>query len=188
VKKKRSVLFTLFLLICGGLALAARATTLARMSVAQMTAAAQVVARVRCVSNATRWESGEIWTITTFDVLDVWKGPAPPQVSVRLLGGRAGHLVSTVPGMPRFVPGAQAVLFLEPTRAGDFSLTSWGQGTFRIRREPSSGREIAVQDAAGATLLNHSPRTSELEDFRRLPIEQLRQKVVAAERTKGSPS
>jgi len=55
----------------------ALATTLKRMSVADLSRAAHTVVRARCVTSSTRWDAGEIWTFTTFDVGETWKGSAP---------------------------------------------------------------------------------------------------------------
>lgn len=67
------------------------ATTLKRMSVADLSRAAHIVVRARCITNSTRWDGGEIWTFTTFDVDETWKGSAPAQITVRMLGGSAGN-------------------------------------------------------------------------------------------------
>jgi len=121
---------------------AATGTTLARLSVAQMTHAAKRIVRARCLANSTAWDTGEIWTFTTFEVEENWKGaPHDKQIAVRLLGGTVGGLTSSVSGVPRFVNGEEAILFLEPTTRGDFSIVSWMQGTFRVRRDGVSGRE-----------------------------------------------
>jgi hypothetical protein len=173
------------LLFTGAAAGVARATTLAHMSVEELTAAAQVVARVRCIDNSTRWENGEIWTLTTFDVIEVWKGHAPARITVRLIGGRAGHLVSTVADVPRFVHGEELILFLESKSHKEFSVTSWAQGTFRIRRD-AAGREIVSQDTAGYPLFDPATRRYRSGVVRRLPLEEFRGQVVAAETQKGS--
>ena len=54
-----------------------RATTLARLSLDQLAAASDAVARVRCASAESRWENGSIWTVTTFDVVETMKGNLP---------------------------------------------------------------------------------------------------------------
>src|SRR6266699_4227276 len=106
----------------------ARATTLARLSLDQLAAAADAVARVRCTSVEARWENGEIWTVTSFDVVETLKGALPTRISVRLPGGRVGHLTAAVDGTPRFTGGEESIVFLEAfQRAGDFSVTGWGQ-------------------------------------------------------------
>jgi hypothetical protein len=169
-----TVVFALILCDC------AAATTLAQLSVEQMTAAAATIARGRCIANESRWEKGEIWTISTIEIEEVWKGAAPERISVRLIGGHSGHFISTVAGVPRFHPGEEVILFLEPGREGEFTVTGWVQGTFRIGRDPASGAERVTQDSAG--LGGFDPAAHEIQDggIHGLLIEQLRSRVRAA--------
>ena len=169
-----TMIFALILCDC------AAATSLARLSVQQLTAAAATIARGRCIANESRWERGEIWTISTLEIEDVWKGTAPRRISVRLIGGHAGHFVSTVAGVPRFHLGEEVILFLEPDRAGGFTVTGWVQGTFRIRHDLHSGAEAVTQDSAGFDGID--PTAHEVGDggIRGLPIEQLRARVRQA--------
>lgn len=139
----------------------AYATTLMRMSVAAMSQAARAVARVRCLSNSTAWDSGEIWTLTAFEVQQVWRGALPAQITVRLPGGRVSNITSTISGVPRFRPGEEAVVFLEPSPRGGFSVVAWQQGTFRIHRNARAGEEIVTQDTAYYPVFD--PRTRRLQ-------------------------
>lgn len=84
---------------------AIRATTLVRLSLDQLAAGSDAVARVRFARAESRWENGSIWTVTTFDVVETMKGQLPGEIEVRLPGGRVGHLTSTVEGTPKFNPG-----------------------------------------------------------------------------------
>jgi hypothetical protein len=161
-------------------ATAIRATTLARLSLDQLTAAADAVARVRCVGVASRWEDGAIWTVTTFDVVETMKGDLPTQVTVRLPGGRVGHLTAAVDGTPRFNAGDEAVVFLERSRAGGFSVAGWVQGTFRIARDSRSGHETVTQDSSAFAVFDTATRAFRTEGVRRMPIEQFRERVAAA--------
>jgi hypothetical protein len=162
------------------------ATTLARMSVDDLTHSAGAVARLRCVAHESRWDRGEIWTFTRFAVIESWKGSLPTHVTIRLLGGHVGELTSIVPGVPRFEPGDEAVLFLETTRAGDFSVTGWTQGTFRIHRA-GAGQELVTQQTAAYTaydLGSHQPSASARKavspsGILNLPIEELHRRVLA---------
>ena len=156
------------------------ATTLKRMSVADLTHAAQAIARVRCASNAARWEGGEIWTFTTFDIEETWKGSLPPRITVRLLGGTSGNLTSKVSGIPRFAENEKVVLFLERTSAGDFSVVSWAQGTFRISRDRVTQAEIVTQDAAAFAVFDPVSHRFEANGIRRLPTWELYAVVTAA--------
>jgi hypothetical protein len=161
----------------------ANSTTLARMSVAQMTHAAQLVVRARCVTNFTLWDDGEIWTFTTFAVEETWKGAhaenSNQDITVRLLGGTVGNLTSVVSGVPRFAPGEEVILFLEPTSRGDFSIVSWVQGTFRVRHDIRTGQQVAVQDTASFDTFEPSTRQFRTSGLRNIPLVDLRAMVNA---------
>ena len=163
---------------------AAPATTLLRMSLEQMTQAAAVIVRAQCLENSTGWDAGEIWTFTSFDVQEIWSGSAPNEITVRLLGGRVAGVTSTVSGVPRFRPGEEVVLFLEPTPRGDFSIVSWQQGTFRIRRDAPSGAENVTQDTAAFATFDPAARQFHAAGIRNLPLGAFRAQVAAALRAR----
>ena len=159
---------------------AARATTLMRMSVEKMARTAEVVVRARCVANLTGWDAGEIWTATTFQIEETWKGAPGETITVRLLGGRAGNLTSTVDGVPRFQAGEDVVLFLERAGREDFSIVSWMQGIFRIRLERKTGEESVAQDTAAFATYNPETRRFEASGIRGTRLDALREQVAAA--------
>lgn len=165
-------------------AAAVHATTLRRMTLDEMTATASVVARVRCISNQVRAEQGEIWTFTSFETVETLKGAAPAQFHVRLIGGRLGSLKSTVDGVPRFRPGEELILFLEPSpagaRANDWTVVSWVQGTFRVGRDPASGRESVTQDTSGLAIFDPATRQFTPGGIRNLPLAEFKQRVTTA--------
>jgi len=166
-------------------AAAAPATTLLRMSLEKLSRAAAVIVRAHCLENSTGWEGGEIWTFTSFDVQEVWSGPAPDKITVRLLGGRVADVTSTVSGVPRFRPGEEVVLFLEPTPRGDFSIVSWQQGAFRIRRAPHLAEETATQDTAALATFDPATRHFQTAGIRNLPLATFRAQVAAALRARA---
>ena len=159
---------------------AAHATTLMRMSVAEMARASAVVARARCVATAAAWDAGEIWTFTRFQTEDAWKGAPPSMITIRLLGGRTANLTSNIDGVPRFQPGEEVLLFLEPTPRGDFSIVGWMQGTFRILRDRRTGVESVTQDTASFATFDLTTRRFEASGIRGMPLGALRAQVLAA--------
>ncbi len=161
-------------------AAAAPATTLLRMSLGKLSQAAAVIVRAHCLGNFTAWEGGEIWTFTSFDVQEVWSGSAPNKITVRLLGGRVADVTSTVSGVPRFRPGEEVVLFLEPTPRGDFSIVSWQQGAFRIRRASHLAEETVTQDTAAFATFDPTTRQFHAAGIRDLPLATFRAQVAAA--------
>jgi hypothetical protein len=155
-------------------------TTLTHMSVAKLTHVSRLILRARCVENSTAWDAGEIWTFTTYEPTEVWKGSAQSRVSVRLLGGRIGNLTSNVSGVPRFRIGEDVVLFLAPTTRGDFSVVSWVQGTFRIHRDQRTGEDTVTQDSASFDTFDPSTRKFAASGIHDLPLQDFRSQVAAA--------
>jgi len=156
------------------------ATTLARLSLDQLAASADAVAQVRCTAVESRWENGSIWTVTTFDVAETWKGNLPAQVTVRLPGGRVGHLTAAVDGTPKFTPGDEEVVFLQRLPASGFSVAGWVEGTFRIALDPQTRRKTVTQDSSAFAVFDTATRTFRAEGIRKMPVEQFRARVTAA--------
>ena len=174
-------------LLCA--ATSVHATTLERLSLDQLAAAADATARVRCSSAQSRWENGQIWTVTSFDVLETMKGTLPARITVRLPGGRVGHFTAIVDGTPKFNAAEEVVVFLEripgglkvePAPGGEFSVTAWVEGTFRIRHDPRTGVETVTQDSSNFAVFDTATRTFHTEGIRRMPMQQFRERVATA--------
>jgi hypothetical protein len=159
---------------------AIHATTLARLSLDQLAAAADGVARVRCAGTESRWENGSIWTITTFDIVQTLKGDLPPRIAVRLPGGKVGAFTTTVEGTPRFSAGEEAIVFLERSRANGYSVAGWVEGTFRIALDYNTHREIVTQDSSSFALFDAATRTFRTESIRKMPMEIFRARLDTA--------
>jgi hypothetical protein len=172
----------IFLLLLSGLSFlpVIRATTLARLSLDQLAAGSDAVARVRCAGAESRWENGSIWTVTAFDVVETEKGSLPPEITVRLPGGRVGHLTATVAGTPKFNPGDEAVVFLEGSGAGEFTVAGWVEGTFRIARDPRTRGETVTQDSSAFAVFDTATRKFRAEGIRRMPMAEFRARIAAA--------
>lgn len=121
---------------------AAQAATVLKVDVAESARLSEWVVRARVVSLTTvdqRATGDSIYTDVTLQIDAVYRGgPADPGVAaprtivMRLMGGVGGDgLALTVPGMPSFAIGEEAVLFLERTGKG---LVPCGleQGVWRI--------------------------------------------------------
>ena len=158
----------------------AQATTLARLNLDQLAAGADAVARVRCITADAHWENGSIWTVTRARVVETMKGTVPSEIAIRIPGGRAGHLTESVDGAPKFHPGDEAILFLQASRAGGYSVAGWVKGTFRISREARTGTEIVSQDSSGLAVFDPATRAFRREGIRRMPLEEFRTMVAAS--------
>jgi hypothetical protein len=142
---------TLILLVSS--ATVARSTTFIRMSIEQLAQQASLIVRARCTGSMVESRGGEIWTITFFEVTEMWKGQAPRVARVRLLGGRTTQFTSHVAGVPHFRVGEDVILFLDAQPGGEYSILTWQQGTFRVHRNPAQAgdaqSETVSQDTGG---------------------------------------
>lgn len=110
--ERRRFLWILLLMALTLLAIAASATTLARLRFEDLAHQATAVARLRCLSTKGIWFNGEIWTDTEFAVIEQAKGTLPATVTVRTLGGTLGQFHSRVEEAPVFHPAEESYLFL----------------------------------------------------------------------------
>jgi hypothetical protein len=185
-RKSRCLLPAAWLVLALLSALAADATTIARMSLAKMAQAAPLIVRARCAANSVALDAGEIWTFTSFQVEETWRGLSPSQLTVRLLGGGFGNITSHVSGVPQFRPGEDVILFLEPTKRGDFSIVSWEQGTFRIGHDSSGTQAYVTQDTASFATFDPATRQFQATGVRHMPLESFRAQLAAVLRSPAS--
>jgi len=168
--QRRRFLWILFLTGLALLAVAASATTFSRLRFEELVNQATAVARVRCIGVESRWENGEIWTETRFEIVELNKGLLPGVVTVRMLGGRIGNLHSRVDGVPAFRPGEEAYVFLWGREREPYRVLGWSQGTFRIARDPRTGIESVTQDSAAAPIFDPRTRRFQHGAVRNLPV------------------
>lgn len=165
---------------------AIRATSLARLSLDQLAAGSDAVARVNFQSAESHWENGSIWTVITAKVMETMKGSLPNEITVRLSGGHVGHLTATVDGTPKFNAGDDAVVFLKRLPAGGFTVAGWVEGTFRISRDPRTGNQTVTQDSSAFAVFDTATRSFRVEGIRRMPIDEFRARIASAvARSKG---
>lgn len=175
--ERRRFLWILLLAALTLLAIAANATTLARMRFEELAKQATAVARLRCLSTRSFWLNGEIWTDTDFEIIEQAKGALPVTVTVRTLGGALGHVHSRVEEAPVFHPGEETYLFLWGREGQPFRLLGWSQGTFRIARNTKTGVETVTQDSAAASVFDSQARRFVHEGIRNLPIPVFQMKL-----------
>lgn len=135
------------------------ATTVLAVGVPEMTRTSEWVVRatVREVRPADlRSEGRGIFTDVVLDVTEVWRGESvPARTTLRLLGGKGADGMSTrVPGMPRFLPGEDVVLFLERTPLGHVPC-GLGQGVWGVEAD-AQGRPWVRQRSGGVHRLRRA--------------------------------
>jgi len=178
--ERRRFLWILFLAALTLLAIAANATTLARMRFEDLAQQATAVARLRCLSTQSIWHNGEIWTDTQFEVIEQAKGILPATVIVRTLGGTLGHFHSRVEEAPIFHPAEEVYLFLWGGQGQPLRVVGWSQGTFRIARDIRTGTEAVTQDSAAAPVFDPQTRRFVHDGIRNLPLNLFQMKLKRA--------
>ena len=97
---------------------------------------------------------GDIWSYTGVEVATCVEGECPETVVLQHRGGTVGDLTLHIPGMPRFQPGQEVLLFLRPAPGGEegmLSVFGMAQGHFVVV-EDENGKKTAVQQLGKVTL------------------------------------
>ncbi len=134
----------------------------------------------KCLSTESRWNEDNTLILTTsrFVVSDALKGTPGSVVTVITVGGTLDGITQTVSGMPQFVQEEEALLFLEPSRNGNWKPLGLSQGKFRIVRNDLTGESEVVHSLSGLQLydpatrrLSHSGKPS------RAPLNQMVERI-----------
>ncbi|MBI3178195.1 MAG: hypothetical protein HYZ27_00955 [Deltaproteobacteria bacterium] len=132
----------------------AAASTALPLSVAELTAYADVVVLAQVGTPQAVWQGRRIVTVTPVTVEEVWVGSTREHViEVSTLGGVVGGVGQRVDGEARLVPGEQVVLFLAGQGAR-FRVLSLAQGAFRVL--PDAGAAPRVMRALDGLTLHGS--------------------------------
>jgi hypothetical protein len=95
------------------------------------------------VSTNSQWnvDQDEIHTIVTFSVIQMIKGPLPPNGTIVLdmLGGEVDDVISELVGQPTFVPGEQVIVFIDDTAPTSMPVTGLSQGKVTLVPDPATG-------------------------------------------------
>lgn len=122
-----------------------------KLSVADLAREADLIVKARVVDIKTESRgAGQLETLVTLAVEEVWKGTAPPQVTVTVRGGAAGGIAQAVSGEARFLPGEQIIVFLK-AKGSSYRVVGGRQGklVIKIQTDGKDGKEV-VQDITGA--------------------------------------
>jgi len=145
----------------GALAPRARATTLVRLSLQQLTEASSAIVRGRVVSQQSRWnpQHTRIVTFTTLALAETMKGTPGSTVVVEQLGGTVGNIRVHVSGTVHFHPATDYVLFLEPAGSdtSKFILVGMIQGAYRVYRDAATLQERVIPPVGGFSMGSSSP-------------------------------
>lgn len=151
------------------------------LSLAELAARAVRIFHARVIDNTVQTDaaSGQVVTLTRFEIIEPIKGATPSPYTIKQLGGRlpGSPYRLMVPGIPAFSPGKEYVVFLpEVSSLGFCSPLGLYQGRFDVTRidgvkTVGNGRHYsgAATGAAARTGAVSQPlsgaRTTRLRDF-----------------------
>jgi len=129
------------------------ATTVVRMTEADLAAQASAVVLGRVTALESHWDAarGQIFTDVTLAVEEVLAGPAlPASVTLRQPGGRIGAVHSWIDGSPEFLIGERVLVFLRVSRDGTLRVLQLYQGKLSVMVDPLTGDEMAIRINGGS--------------------------------------
>jgi hypothetical protein len=152
------------------------------MELPELTARAEriVVADVTTVHSAWDKRHERILSTIEIQVAEVWKGqvPAGGRLTIVQPGGSADGIEMRVHGLPAFVPGERAVLFLRGAAAQPIGLVGMGQGKRGLTFEPVSKRwMVDGGDRSAAVTLVPRGKPLDAAPVASLPLDDLRRQV-----------
>lgn len=121
----------------------ASATTLVRLSENQLIEYSTLIVRGRVVKTQSKWNRSRLAIVTQVTVHvdeELMKRSTPTKLIVRHYGGTVGKQTMGLSSGPRFKVGEEVVLFLHTSKhiPGEFLLTGWTQGVWKIDRTQGS--------------------------------------------------
>ena len=120
------------------------AATVKKLSIDQLTKLSTLIFRGRVSASETReMRDGSLWTQTTFEVIDVWKGDprevrAGSEWTLNARGGELGAGITwrkqVIHGAPTFTIGEEVLLMIERSSRGTSVITGLAQGKYTLSK------------------------------------------------------
>lgn len=143
MRRERRALLGLLLVACT--ATEARASTVRRLSEAELAAGAERIVEGVVANVRSRWNPQRTGLETSID-LDVTRtlqGNASPRVTVIQPGGELDGDRHIIPGMPAFRLGERVRVYLRPRPGGGFRVFGWAQGKWIAERTADGERFVS---------------------------------------------
>lgn len=136
----RSLLMLAGVLLCFSGTTPASAATVLRLDMQSLVANSDQIIEGEVTAVEARVENGRVYTYTTVQVKDAFKGAqAGEVVTIKQIGGRTPELATRVAGSPNFQSGEHVIVFLEKaTPRATPVITGMAQGKFHIALGPDN--------------------------------------------------
>ena len=148
------------------------ATTVVKMDLPSLVKEADRIVQARVDHIDVKWEDKMAYTYVYLNVEDPMKGERRSTAIIRQMGGQIGSLNVDVPGMPKFAPGEEVIVFLKDAGNGAYHVLGLNQGKYAVNDE------TAISNTAGIDVYN--PKTGRLDTPALVdsqPVERLKSKI-----------
>jgi hypothetical protein len=158
----------------------ALATTVEKFSLDDLVQKSGRIIVGKCISSESRWNDRNTLILTTarFAVSEPLKGSSDGFVNVVTVGGTLDGITQEVSGMPVFEPEEEVLLFLEPSKNGQWQPLGMSQGKFRILRNRQTGEQEVVHSLSGLEFYDPASRSlSQQEKPSRAPLKPMVERI-----------
>jgi hypothetical protein len=133
----------LAVIVC--VAVSARAATFIVPSDRDMVRRADAIVVGAALASYSHMIDGRVETVTSFSIHEVIKGSVGFSIDIHEPGGRVGDQITFIPGVPRFSPGEESILFLTRTHRDEWAVTEIALGRF-VFVSDQAGQRLALRD------------------------------------------
>ncbi len=150
VTQQRTAALAFVLLLAAG-SPPTQATTFERLGLETLATLSTHVVRGQVLSAESAWneDKSAIYTSARLRVDEAIAGKVPgKEIVVFVPGGRVGDTIQTVIGAPTLETGKDVVLMLSAADPSGFGVVGLSQGAFDLKRDPASGKTMAISQAA----------------------------------------
>jgi hypothetical protein len=131
----------MLLLLCAFFAPRMESATLTRLDLDDLTEKSSAVVYGKVVSSRVEWNADRTMIFTVYTVVadQYMKSALGPIFELHEPGGAIDGLRLTVPGVPTFSVGQEAVMFVWTDSHGKHQVTGFQQGSFPVSTDPQTG-------------------------------------------------
>ncbi len=126
------------------------ATSIPRITFAELTDNSDMILTGRIARTWTAWDSDHkyIWTHYELRVSGAHKGGAPALVEFAEPGGIAGGVGMSIAGTVGYTVGENVLVFLQRMPNGYLRTTGWGQGKYRVDADTRLHESLALREGS----------------------------------------
>ena len=155
----RTAVSVLAVLFVTSIATATHATQIIYRSPKQMGDEAALVVTGKVTGVRSYWNDKQtkIFTETTIQIDQAYKGTAAPTVRIIQMGGVVGTVRMHVHGALAWRPGEDVLLFLDAYGADRYRVAGFSQGKFKVERDPVTGDAFVTRPMLDGTEVLGAP-------------------------------